>query len=146
MSSAWVDVGELLVPLNAWVAARIEFPVGDGRAPVSGGKIVDPPYAAGHTVGAVRTAEGATRWSVMYRTVGGTTDGVPVPEQARLLGDRISRALCDQDFAGAFLNAIDLGISGVVVSWRETTGDGHEEPGQITDEWVETFVLTLQRA
>lgn len=143
MSSAWIDVGELLRPLNAWVAGKVGFPIGDSAAPVSGGAVVAPPYAVAHTTGTVRTLEGATRWSVLYRSIGGTTDDQPVAEQARLAGDRISRALCDQDHAGTFLNPIDLGVPGVVVLWRETAGDGHEEPGPITAEWVETFVLTL---
>lgn len=136
--SAWVDVGELLKPLTELVAAAVEVDGDTDRPPASG-----PPSFTTHTISTSRTEDGATRWGVLVRSLGAAKD-IPVAQQARLLGDRISRWLCDQDSAGVYVNDIDL--PEVVILARESNGDGHEELGDVTDEWVEGFTLTLQRA
>lgn len=143
-ASALIDVGTLLRPFAAWLADATGQPVGDNRAPLDGdtGAIVDPPYSVAHTASNVSSETGSVRWVVLVRSVGGTTKGQPVAEQARLLGDKNRRAISDQDYAGRYLT--ELPLPGVRVLSRESNGDGHEEPGDQTDEWVESFTLTVQ--
>lgn len=136
--SAWVDVGELLEPLTELISAAVDVPGDTDRPPAAG-----PPSFVTHTISTTRTEEGATRWGVLVKSLG-AAKGIPVAQQARLVGDRIARWLCDHDSAGVYVNAIAL--EGVEVLARESNGDGHEELGEVTDEWVEGFTLTVQRA
>lgn len=141
----YVEPGKVTEALCGWLAAAVGFPVGDGRAPAG----TAAPYAVLYELPGVRdgaplgAAQAMLDLTFQVTSVG-AAQGQPVPQQARLLGDRVSKAIAGQDINAQYLTPISLPT--VVVAGRWTDGDGHLQIGELVAEWVETFHLLLQPA